>query len=862
MKQRFGFIYLITLFAPFFLFALPFKVYALTIDNLQPDGSSVSLYEKWELRFSLSDTVAENFDFPYDGQVIAGLPNRIGVTVDGLFLPPGETDWDQALVQPAFFYQPVVKDTDLGWFYPQGKPYWLIRFAPKQTGQWRYKVRAQDDSLCRGADPCDQWVESGEGVFDVGPAQPGNHGFVEVSPNDSRYFQMSDGSDFFGLGFQTDLNGGRVEPYLEEMREDGVGLVRTWMSASLIVGRGTHGWDPWRWQGRGYTKIGPADGVSGVPYGNSDFSVRLQGNGDNIYLYSGGTYQNSGVEAGKTYRVRARVRLDNVVADPNAAEPKGLVIKMLGDAYQFTNPSATLFNITPVGDTGTQDWHLFEGSFTSSQRRRFSWSYALAIGLLNVTSGTAYLDEISVQEDLGGSSFGPNILFKNKFNYHLYFDPIAAAKWDDVLERAEAKGVYIKPVVLEKEDYYFMHIGLDDGIFSQSNTGTDNFYSEPGKKVRRLHEYFWRYLAARWGYSTAVHSWELVNEADPYNRRHYNQTNAFVEVINRWDRNHLATTSFWTSLPVSFWQSSPAGYADLHAYVSTSYLDGNYTCEGVVVDRARMTNDAAYYHLCHSQDVVSRNLGKPVIRGEAGLDFVGAQEPNPDLQNDTEGVWFHNYLWSTLDPGAMYEIYFYPQDFYRQGIYDHRPEFNRVRGFQSGLQLAAGGWQDWAGTVDNSNLRVVGQKNPAEKGLYLWVQNKNHTWRNVVDGVNIAPQSGTITVSGFNPNESFTIEEWDTWTGQAAGTRTETVNSNGELVLSVSNLTTDLAFRVLPQGGAGPTPTPGPIPGDVNGDGRVSLGDALLILSAWLEGNREEDVNGDGRVNGVDLGHVIKNWGR
>src|SRR5205807_442665 len=98
-------------------------------------------------------------------------------------------------------------------------------------------------------------------------------------------------------------------------------------------------------------------------------------------------------------------------------------------------------------------------------------------------------------------------------------------------------------------------------------------------KVRSLQQYYWRYLAARWGYSTAVHSWELLNEGDPYNGNHYGLADAFAAYMHQTEPSrHMVTTSMWASFPVdSFWGNAKypnIDYADVHAYVSTG--DGAY----------------------------------------------------------------------------------------------------------------------------------------------------------------------------------------------------------------------------------------------------------------------------------------------
>ncbi|MGB3699961.1 MAG: hypothetical protein WA997_01720, partial [Anaerolineales bacterium] len=161
---------------------------ALLINGVSQSSSTVPLYDKLEVRFNINGTVAENLQWPYDPDNISGLTTKIGITVDGLFLPPGENDWANAVVIPAFLYQPTVIDRSVTadnanseWIYPKGDAYWVLRFSPKEKGTWQYKIRAQDDSNYP------DWSESDPKSFNAINAREGVHGFVQVSTRDPRY---------------------------------------------------------------------------------------------------------------------------------------------------------------------------------------------------------------------------------------------------------------------------------------------------------------------------------------------------------------------------------------------------------------------------------------------------------------------------------------------------------------------------------------------------------------------------------------------------------------------------------------------------------------------------------------------------
>ena len=169
------------------------------------------------------------------------------------------------------------------------------------------------------------------------------------------------------------------------------------------------------------------------------------------------------------------------------------------------------------------------------------------------------------------------MLPKSRSDADTDFNQQASYAWDHKLESAAQAGVYLKLVVLEKNDRVWNEIKADGTLTSTDDN--NNFYGAANTKVRSLQQYYWRYLAARWGYSTAVHSWELLNEGDPYNGNHYGLADAFAAYMHQTEPSrHMVTTSMWASFPVdSFWGNAKypnIDYADVHAYVSTG--DGAY----------------------------------------------------------------------------------------------------------------------------------------------------------------------------------------------------------------------------------------------------------------------------------------------
>jgi len=166
----------------------------------------------------------------------------------------------------------------------------------------------------------------------------------------------------------------------------------------------------------------------------------------------------------------------------------------------------------------------------------------------------------------------------------------------------------------------------------------------------------------------------------------------------------------------------------------------------------------------------------------------------------------HNFTWAELDPGAMYEIFWQlrgeidspPGPDGQPGLYEIYKYFGD---FIKDIPLNNGNYQDAQAILTDTNLRTTGQKDLINNRAHLWVQNKNHTWRNVVDGVNgIAGLSGTVTIDSFSPNTTYNVE-WHEFGTQGTPTiqhSTVTSDGNGKIVLNLPTAPqiTDVSIKI------------------------------------------------------------------
>jgi hypothetical protein len=260
--------------------------------------------------------------------------------------------------------------------------------------------------------------------------------------------------------------------------------------------------------------------------------------------------------------------------------------------------------------------------------------------------------------------------------------------------------------------------------------------------------------------------------------------------------DHLVTTSFWdwddTNNPMDdtfprdqFWANPNypnLDYADLHEY--TDYDDE---------ESKDFWADLAYNTQYYSEKRGAfgrKGASKPLIRGETGF--------SSEVLSDTEGVWLHNYIWGGLNPGGMYEQYWFVQEHIVQSDNDLRYHYKAFKNFMEDIPLNNGNYEDAQAIVSNENLRAWGQKYLVNGRAHLWIQNKDHTWKKVVDSDPIPQASDTLVIGGFQAGQIYAIEWWDTYTGQPLMTSTIVAQSDGSIPITVTNLVNDVALQIAP----------------------------------------------------------------
>lgn len=420
---------------------------------------------------------------------------------------------------------------------------------------------------------------------------------------------------------------------------------------------------------------------------------------------------------------------------------------------------------------------------------------------------------------------------------------------------------------------------------------------------RWLQRAWWRYLQARWGYSTAIHSWELLNEGDPGHGGHFALTDELGQYMHcevfgqtvidgqkctfNHPNDHLVSTSMWHSFPkTQFWANANfpnVDFADIHQYISK---DGSIT-QYIPSGRAPVH----YFDtvLATSELSLSTPLsgtGKPIVRGETGFTDNQSEPATFDLLHDKDGIWLHNMIWAGVNHGGLYDAgNWYPGTHihrtWNESIpgtagsqppapyetcsnnptfnsnnntwrfscsFDHRPHFKDYFDFINNIPVSNGQYSDLSATVSDPAVGVYGQKDMANKRAHVWIQNSKHTWCAAVGGISGCPTTwdnsrlnGTVTITGFAPTTQYPIEWWQFDTNASLTKNTATIisNANGDIVLDLVSLPATIVDVGVKIGDYSNT-TPTPTPSGTPVSG---------------------DVNGDGEVTIADLSILLANFG-
>jgi hypothetical protein len=393
------------------------------------------------------------------------------------------------------------------------------------------------------------------------------------------------------------------------------------------------------------------------------------------------------------------------------------------------------------------------------------------------------------------------------------YDLADAWRLDHILNAAKDNGIYIQ---LNLEDVNsFAYNWYNEGEYGEKNL----YASEAGGPCQDRWDYFtrqdtkdyakrvYRYMVARYGYSTNLASWELWNEIDCIqywtDLANFSELLAWHQEFGQWfkenDPNeHLVTTSYGSFTPdASMWRLDEIGYAQMHGY----YVPG-WTAHPSDPLGRNMADFINYYTKMALSRMADNSINKPVVFGEFGIvndSWIISQWQDGVAPDDFEGIHLHNGFWSGLMSGlASTPLAFWSHYCLEEGYPAYFEHGRAIANFVAGEALSSADYvpvSEGSISVSNAGLGVLGLKN-ATGGLF-WIQNKEHTWYKVVaEGATPQTVSGaTMTVTGLATGD-YLVEWWDTYRGTVMGEERVLVDESTTLTVSIPDLQTDIACKV------------------------------------------------------------------
>ncbi len=258
-------------------------------------------------------------------------------------------------------------------------------------------------------------------------------------------------------------------------------------------------------------------------------------------------------------------------------------------------------------------------------------------------------------------------------------------KLDRIIELAEENGISIQLVLQHhgqfstttnpnwnQNPYNISHAIADGGFLEHP----DDFFTN--NEAIRLTKNKYRYIVARWGYSSAVLAWELWNEVQYTDGWRNNQPSVVAwhdemsDYISSIDSfNHLITTSSDTSGFDVIWSLNNIDMIQVHYY-------GAETIEFFNNKATRLAN-----------------YGKPIIMGEFGAGRTGNVDvPERDYNHLNEPyktqmlecLPFHNGIWSAFHLKSSAHLWWWDNYIEALDLYD---EFSALSSYAQGEDPAA-----------------------------------------------------------------------------------------------------------------------------------------------------------------------------
>jgi hypothetical protein len=165
-------------------------------------------------------------------------------------------------------------------------------------------------------------------------------------------------------------------------------------------------------------------------------------------------------------------------------------------------------------------------------------------------------------------------------------------------------------------------------------TSPTQFWTNEAARAHTKNKY--RYTVARWGYSSAIMTWELFNEVHWTDNLAgvYTQVAAWHDEMGKFIKQYdvykrPVSTSFDGELADLTWKSDVMDYTQAHSYFNVSNIE-------------RALIGVNRHHI--------EKYKKPTLSGEYSIDVQNGSSANA---NDPTGIHVHNATWASLFGGGL-----------------------------------------------------------------------------------------------------------------------------------------------------------------------------------------------------------------
>ncbi|MCX6310620.1 MAG: DUF5060 domain-containing protein [Bacteroidetes bacterium] len=382
-----------------------------------------------------------------------------------------------------------------------------------------------------------------------------------------------------------------------------------------------------------------------------------------------------------------------------------------------------------------------------------------------------------------------------------------ACALDSMVRIAEARGLHIQLSIeinsgfgnnIPKEEWnpYRKAFGKEGGTVADILNDTS--------ALKAIDNYF-RYVYARWAFSPAISSIEIVSEQNYWDgfSDHEIYFRNYITHINNLLRNelgghvHMLSTSCGEKKYASVFNNPAISFIDIHHY-SNKFLSNE--------NRFEIIHERAY-----------QKINKPFLFGETGM--INGPKNNSDADDfeHCNDINYHNTFWATLFMGdAGCGIYWWQW----KSDSNRSANFPALRFFMdsiAGKMLFENESKMWSGNGIETFFEI--SKNA--DGAIGWIHNQSYWWGNIMTDCRdrfgkekFLPKDNdkaekpenregeTFQINGLRSNQLYYVAYYDTRIpGKEIGHITSKTNYWGKLRLKYPSNHPDCAFRILAYSG-------------------------------------------------------------